>query len=77
MSNTKTLPQISSFAAPTEAELAILRSLSDEDRQRLIADHIAQGERDIAEARYTELSSREDIKKFFDAKRAKYADSAL
>jgi len=43
-----------------------MRSLSPEDRQKIIADHIDQGSRDIAEGRFTTLKSDEDINEFFD-----------
>jgi len=66
MSDQKTLPKISSLAAPTEDDLAVMRSLSPEDRQKIIADHIDQGSRDIAEGRFTTLKSDEDINEFFD-----------
>ena len=68
---------ISSLAAPTEADLAKLRSLSDEDRAALIAAHIEQGSKDIAEGRFAEFSSDEDIHAFFEKKRAKYETPAI
>lgn len=57
---------ISSLAAPTEADLAKLRSLSDEERRALIAEHIELGTKDIAEGRFTLLDSDEAIEAFFD-----------
>jgi len=71
----KILPKISSLAAPTAEDFAVMRSLSEDDRRAIIADHIAQGTRDIAEGRYTTLESDEDIKNFFAEKRAKYETS--
>ena len=68
---------ISSLAAPMEADLAKLRSLSDEDRAALIAVYIEQGAKDIAEGRYTEFSSGDDIYTFFEQKRAKYETPAI
>ncbi|MEM9374653.1 MAG: hypothetical protein AAGA72_00425 [Pseudomonadota bacterium] len=73
MSETKTdIPAISSLAAPTEADLAVLRALSPEERKAVIAAHIAQGSQDITEGRFVSLESDDDISAFFDAKLAKY-----
>ncbi len=62
----KSLPKISSLAAPTDDDLAAMRSLSEEDLAQIVGEHIEQGARDIAEGRSTTLSSEEDIRKFFD-----------
>lgn len=75
MSEQNTLPKITSLAAPTDEDIAAMRALSEEDRARVIADHIEDGTRDIAEGRYTTLESDEDIRKFFQEKRAKYETS--
>lgn len=36
-------PKISSLAAPTEADLAVLRAMSDEDRRELLEEELAKG----------------------------------
>lgn len=61
-----TLPQISSLAAPTKEDEAILRTLSDEQYRALLAAHLEEGRRDIREGRYTELKDADDIRAFFD-----------
>lgn len=56
---------ISSLAAPIEADTITMRSLSEEQRRAVIAEHVRQGSLDIAEGRYTTFSSGQDIHDFF------------
>jgi hypothetical protein len=43
MSKTRTLPKISSFAAPTEADIAAFEALSDDEKEEMIFDEIEKG----------------------------------
>lgn len=61
---------ISSFAAPTSKDLAVLRSLTPEQRQELLAVELGKGRADLTAGRYTELNSDEDLNNFFDEIRA-------
>ncbi|MFT5507077.1 MAG: hypothetical protein ACI89J_000141 [Hyphomicrobiaceae bacterium] len=38
--DTNTLPKISSFAVPTDADLAVMHSMSDDDKRALIATEL-------------------------------------
>lgn len=66
MSKIEEKTHITSLAAPSDEDLAALRAMSEDERNALIAAHIDEGTRDIAEGRYTTLASDEDIKDFFD-----------
>lgn len=57
---------IRSLAAPTEADIARLRRLNDEERRAIIAEAIAQGAADIEAGRFALLDSDEAIEAFFD-----------
>lgn len=43
MSNNSTLPKISSFAAPTEEDMAVFEALTDDEKRQLIESKIAEG----------------------------------
>ena len=43
MSKNTTLPTISSFAAPTEEDLAVFEALSDDEKRQLIEAEIEKG----------------------------------
>jgi hypothetical protein len=43
MAKTRTLPKISSFAAPTEADIAAFEALSDDEKEEMIFDEIEKG----------------------------------
>ena len=43
MSNNTTIPEISSFAAPTEEDLAVFEALSDDEKRQLIEAEIKKG----------------------------------
>ena len=63
---TDALPKISSLAAPTKADEAVLRSLTWEQYRALVAEHLERGQQDIREGRYTTFRNEEEIAAYFD-----------
>lgn len=68
--------KISSMAAPTEEDKAIIRSLTDEQWDSLVAAELAKGESDIDAGRVIEISSEKDIADFMDSIRKRHETAA-
>ena len=69
MNETKST-SISSFAAPTAQDIAVLRSLTVEQRKELLAAELAKGAADIEAGRFTDLRTDREIAAFFEQRRA-------
>jgi len=68
--------KISSMAAPTEEDMAVIRSLTTEQWNALVAAELAKGEADIEAGRVIEISSEKDIADFMKSIRARHEAAA-
>ena len=72
-----TLPKISSLAAPTEEDLAVMRSISADEYRELLAAQIEAGREDIRQGRCVVLNDEAAIRDYFARRLDKYEGHPL